>query len=69
MRMELIMRFDYGSVVPWVRANERRAHCHRRADMLRLCTPVDLRGEDFKTVAEFTVSAGQRLPFVLTWYP
>ena len=35
---------------------------------LRLRTPVDLRGEDFHTVAEFTVSAGQRVPFTLTWH-
>ncbi|MGH7391714.1 MAG: glycoside hydrolase family 15 protein, partial [Candidatus Rokuibacteriota bacterium] len=69
MRLDLVIRLDYGSLVPWVR----RAHDGLRAvggsNALRLHTPVDLRGEDFRTVAEFTVSAGQRVPFALTWHP
>ena len=36
---------------------------------MRIDTPVELRGVDLKTVATFTVSEGDRVPFVLTWYP
>jgi GH15 family glucan-1,4-alpha-glucosidase len=70
MRMELVIRFDYGSVVPWV---QRMADGSRVAvagpDAVSLRTPVEVRGENLRTVADFTVSAGERKPFVLTWYP
>jgi hypothetical protein len=38
-------------------------------DALRLRTPVKLTGENFHTVAEFEVTAGDRVPFVATWTP
>jgi GH15 family glucan-1,4-alpha-glucosidase len=68
MRTELIVRFDYGSLVPWVTRlpdGTLRAVCG--PDMVVLRTPVALRGEDKKTVAEFTVAAGQVVPFVLSY--
>ena len=69
MRMELVLRFDYGSIVPWVR---RLADDTRIAvagpDAIALRTPVPLRGENMSTVAEFTVEPGERVPFVLTWF-
>lgn len=67
MRMELIIRFDYGSVVPWVRRTQHGLRAVAGPDALELCTPVPVRGEDFTSVAEFTVSEGQQVPFVLTW--
>jgi GH15 family glucan-1,4-alpha-glucosidase len=69
MRMELIMRFDYGSIVPWVRHSGDGLVATAGPDHLRLRTPVELRGRDFTTVAEFTVADGQRIPFDLTWHP
>ena len=69
MRMELIMRFDYGSSIPWVRRTPDGLSAVAGPDALQLRTPVDVRGEDFRTVAEFTVREGERVPFVLTWYP
>jgi len=69
MRMELIIRFDYGSAIPWVRRTEDGLSAVAGPDALRLRTPVDLRGEDFRTVAQFTVRAGERVPFLLTWHP
>jgi GH15 family glucan-1,4-alpha-glucosidase len=69
MRMELVMRFDYGSLVPWVRRTEDGLDAIAGSNGLRLRTPVVLRGEDMRTVAEFTVSSGERVPFCLTWYP
>jgi GH15 family glucan-1,4-alpha-glucosidase len=69
MRMELIVRFDYGSIVPWVRRIEDATACIAGPDGLCLRTPVETRGEDLSTVAEFAVSEGEQVPFVLTWYP
>jgi GH15 family glucan-1,4-alpha-glucosidase len=68
MRMELIIRFDYGSIVPWVRRTEDGLRAVAGPDALRLRTPVALRGENLTTVAEFTVHERQRVPFVLTWH-
>ncbi|HWC28335.1 MAG TPA: glycoside hydrolase family 15 protein [Solirubrobacteraceae bacterium] len=68
MRMELIIRFDYGSVVPWVRHHEQYLEAVAGPDALRLRTPVELRGEDLTTVAEFGVQRGERVPFGLSWH-
>jgi GH15 family glucan-1,4-alpha-glucosidase len=67
MRMELVIRFDYGSIVPWVRREADGIRAIAGPDALRLRTSVPLRGEDFKTVADFTVSQGQSVAFDLTW--
>jgi GH15 family glucan-1,4-alpha-glucosidase len=69
MRMQLIMRFDYGSIIPWVRRIENGLRAVAGPDTLVLHTPVDLHNENFRTEADFMVSEGQRLPFVLTWHP
>ncbi len=69
MNMELVIRFDYGSVIPWVRRTETGISAIAGPDMLSLRTQVPLRGENFKTIAEFTVNEGQKIPFDLTWYP
>jgi GH15 family glucan-1,4-alpha-glucosidase len=69
MRLELVIRLEYGSRVPWVRRRDDGLQAIGGANALRLRTPVELRGEDFKTVAEFTVKHGQRVPFTLTWHP
>jgi GH15 family glucan-1,4-alpha-glucosidase len=69
MRMELVIRFDYGSVVPWVQRVDGGLQAIAGPDLLRLVTPVEMHGENLKTVADFVVRAGERVPFVLTWYP
>ncbi len=69
MRMELIIRFDYGSIVPWVERTETGISAIAGPDMVSLRTTVPLRGEDLRTVAEFTVGTGERVAFDLTWYP
>jgi GH15 family glucan-1,4-alpha-glucosidase len=70
MRTELIIRFDYGRSIPWVTRRGDRTLCAVSGpDMVVLRTPVSLRGEDLKTVGEFTVSAGEMVPFVLTYGP
>jgi GH15 family glucan-1,4-alpha-glucosidase len=70
MRTEFILRFDYGSVVPWVeRLPEGGISAIAGPDRVVLRTPAPLRGEDFKTIAEFAVSAGETVPFVLSYGP
>jgi GH15 family glucan-1,4-alpha-glucosidase len=67
MRLELILRFDYGRTVPWVtRLKDGTFRAIAGPDMVTLHTPVTLQGRDLTTVAEFTVEAGERIPFVLT---
>jgi GH15 family glucan-1,4-alpha-glucosidase len=69
LKMELIIRFDYGQVVPWVRKRDGDLEAIAGPDALVLRTPVETHGEDLTTVADFTVAEGERLPFVLTWFP
>jgi GH15 family glucan-1,4-alpha-glucosidase len=69
MRLELILRFDYGSVVPWVQRTDDGIWAIAGPDSVRLRTPVALHGENLTTVADFTVAAGQRVPFTLAWHP
>src|SRR5437763_8055627 len=70
MQMELIIRFDYGYIVPWVRRRKRFDGLEAIAgpDGLILRTPVEMRGKDLTTVAEFRVAKGDRIPFLLTWF-
>jgi GH15 family glucan-1,4-alpha-glucosidase len=69
MRMELVIRFDYGNVVPWVRRTENGISAIAGPDGLLLRTPVPLRGEDLRTIADFEVAEGEETGFVLTWFP
>ena len=69
MRMQLIIRFDYGSIIPWVRRTEGGIHAIGGPDALVLQTNVALRGKDFTTTAEFIVTEGERVSFVLVWHP
>jgi GH15 family glucan-1,4-alpha-glucosidase len=71
MRSELAVRFDYGRVVPWVRkrTHERDTRVALAGpDALCFRTPAETRGEDLRTISEFTVDEGERVPFVLTWF-
>ena len=68
MKMQLVIRFGFGSDVPWVRRTEEGAIlaiCGQ--DMTVLRTPVETHGEDLTTVADFEVKEGQTIPFVLTY--
>jgi GH15 family glucan-1,4-alpha-glucosidase len=69
MHMDLIIRFDYGSIVPWVRNVEGSLLAIGGPDALCLQTPVQTRGADLSTMADFTIEEGQRVPFVLSWFP
>jgi GH15 family glucan-1,4-alpha-glucosidase len=69
MQMELIVRFDYGSIVPWVRTIDGRLTAIGGPDALSLFSAVPCSGVGLTTRAEFTVRAGDVLPFVLIWHP
>jgi GH15 family glucan-1,4-alpha-glucosidase len=68
MRMELTIRFDYGSIVPWVRHIGGALHAIAGPDSVWLRTPVAVRGENWTSLADFTVAEGERVPFMLTWH-
>jgi GH15 family glucan-1,4-alpha-glucosidase len=72
MRSELTIRFEYGRIVPWVRQRTHEENTRvALAGPNALCfrTPAPTRGEEFRTISEFAVDEGQRIPFVLTWFP
>jgi GH15 family glucan-1,4-alpha-glucosidase len=70
MSTELIIRFDYGASIPWVRRTDSGdLLAISGPDMLVLRTPEKLKGERLTSVGEFTVSAGQTIPFVLMHAP
>jgi GH15 family glucan-1,4-alpha-glucosidase len=70
MHTELVLRFDYGRTVPWVnRLPDGTFRAIAGPDMVVMHTPVDLQGEDLKTVATFEVTAGTTVPLVLTHGP
>jgi GH15 family glucan-1,4-alpha-glucosidase len=68
MRMDLTIRFDYGSIVPWVRHVDGALHAVAGPDSVWLRTPVPVWGENWTTLADFTVAEGERAPFMLTWH-
>src|SRR4029434_3105793 len=71
MQMQLVIRFGFGNDIPWVKKSEDGsallAICGQ--DMTVLRTPVETRGEDLTTVADFEVGEGETVPFVLTYGP
>ncbi|MEU7914225.1 glycoside hydrolase family 15 protein [Microbispora bryophytorum] len=69
MTTEIRIRFDYGRIVPWVRRANGHLHAIGGPDSVWIHSPVPLQGGDYRHEATFTVTAGQRLPFVFTWHP
>jgi GH15 family glucan-1,4-alpha-glucosidase len=68
MRFDLALRFDYGSAVPWVTQLQHRTGLRAIAgpDVVVLASGTKLRGHRLTTVAEFSVGAGERIPFVMS---
>jgi GH15 family glucan-1,4-alpha-glucosidase len=70
MGVELVLRFGYGAIVPWVhKLGDGTLRAIAGPDMVVLRTPVHLHGENMTTVGEFTVGEGDRVPFVLSYGP
>jgi GH15 family glucan-1,4-alpha-glucosidase len=68
MQMELAIRFDYGSIVPWVRRRDGMLQAIGGPDAVALWSPIDTKPDDRTMRAEFTVREGDRVPFVLAWF-
>lgn len=69
MEMDLVLRFSYGSAVPWVRSARHGLSAISGPDAVQLWSPVHVHGEDFHSRSNFTVSEGETIPFTLTWHP
>lgn len=70
MQSEIILRFDYGDIVPWVsRLDDGTLRAIAGPDMITIHSDVELHGKDLTTVAEFTVEEGERKSIVMTWSP
>jgi GH15 family glucan-1,4-alpha-glucosidase len=69
IRMDLVIRFDYGWVVPWMSRAGDHLHGIAGPDSVCLATTAQTRGENLRTIAEFTVGRGEKVPFVLSWHP
>src|SRR5271170_8068767 len=68
MHTELILRFGYGSIVPWVtRLEDGTLRAIAGPDMAVLRTPVGVTGKDMTSVGEFTIGRGETIPLVLTY--
>jgi len=70
MHTEIILRFDYGRAIPWVRQHLGGPGAMAGPNAVQFTTPVALKGTpELTTVGEFTVSAGETVPFTMSWYP
>ncbi len=68
MKLELILRFDYGSIVPWVRSVDDGIHAVAGPDAVMVRAPVPLHGVGLSTQADFVVREGEKLPFSMVWH-
>jgi GH15 family glucan-1,4-alpha-glucosidase len=69
MELKLIIRFDYGLTIPWVKRSRGGLTAVAGPSALVLRSDVPTFGEDLTTVAHFSVGDGERKSFVLSWYP
>ena len=70
MRVELILRFGYGALVPWVtRYGTNGLRAIAGPDMVVLTADVPLHGENLTSVADFTIRQGESRSFTLSWRP
>jgi len=68
MRMELVIRWDYGSLVPWVRRTDDGMTAIAGPNGLLLRARLPLHGEGFRTLADFEIAGGERIPLSLAWF-
>ena len=70
VRSEIVLRFDYGAIVPWVtRLEDDRVRAIAGPDMVTLRSDVALEGVGLTTVSKFPIREGERVSFVATWGP
>lgn len=69
MYLELLLRFDYGRIVPWVRRRPFGLFAVAGMDAVQFHSPVELTNKNYRTTASFTIAAGQKIPFSIVWCP
>ena len=69
MEMKLVIRFDYGLTIPWVKQSWQGLNAVAGPNALILRAEVPTFGEDLSTMARFSVGEGESKSFVLTWFP
>jgi len=69
MATQLVIRFDYGSILPWVRRQGEHLVAIAGPDSLRVQSEISLHGENFTTVGEFDLHEGQEVALSATWHP
>ncbi len=69
IHMDLRVRFDYGTTLPWVRAHDSSTKLIAGPNSMVLRTPIETSGAGYSTVADFVVTAGDAVPFLLSWHP
>jgi GH15 family glucan-1,4-alpha-glucosidase len=69
VEFDLVIRFDYGQSVPWVRRDDHTLLATSGPDALCLRGDLDVHGEDLATVGRWRLRAGDRRRFTCTWYP
>ena len=70
MHTEIVLRFDYGRGIPWVRSHLGGPGAVAGPNAVQFISPVRLQGtKELTTVGEFTVKAGESVPFTMSWYP
>jgi GH15 family glucan-1,4-alpha-glucosidase len=69
IHMDLRVRFDYGTALPWVRRHDGNTRLIAGANSMWLRTPIETTGAGYSTVADFVVGEGDSVPFLLSWHP
>lgn len=69
MRTELVLRFEYGHDIPWVRQTDRGLRAIAGPNAVVLDSPIELKGIKMRHKGRFAVHAGEEVAFVLAWYP
>jgi len=69
IHVDLRLRFDYGSQLPWITRQDGLLHGTAGPDSIVLSTPIRVEGAGMSSVADFVVTEGESVPFVLAWHP
>jgi GH15 family glucan-1,4-alpha-glucosidase len=69
MDMELVLRFENGQAVPWVRRKDYGISAIAGPNAVELHTTLPLEGRNMRTCANFTVKAGDSVPLTLAYHP
>ena len=67
LRLEIAFRFNYGKTIPWVQRLEDGIEAIAGPDLIRLWTTAGLHGENLRTLSDFVLRPGDRVPFIMRW--